>query len=567
MSASTPPPVVAAAAASSSSSRSKKPTFVPLTDARSLLRPKKSTIDYHEPRLSSLTNDSPYGPPQVTNSKTTATTTTATTMAATIPNVPGASSTFSFDNHTPESAAYGAASMDGNKTATATTASKAPAAPTPGVDIKASSSSSSSSTGTAADPHGGQYTILRIKRKRHEEPLDMLVVQELLGGKKAKTLDNQADEEVSNTLAGMQTLPKTINSSSSSSSVAAPPAAAIFRFAATVNEASFKDPAQSIQLRDKITRIQNNPSSSSSPSPLPSSTSSTAAAAAAARPRSRLGIDRPDRRSFIGGVGGNSNSNNSSSSGASTPTPSSQARGELAGKMQSEAKMARYRVVQKNRTSLVMSEGQTHNNKKTTTTTTALASALQGPPEVKAMVQVEAEAALNMFNMLDAVKEELPKTKKQLEDEAIESDIMCNFLPMVKEYLSISEKTGDSSIVTDDKDGERRAPFSRFDQLLAETGQNDSDDEEDEYVYDIYYRDMNADQSQASQYRAVGSLLWYENDGEENFIHEEDSSADDYEDSDSNAEDYYQNDYPDEEEDSDQYAYELSDTDDDEYIY
>ena len=38
--------------------------------------------------------------------------------------------------------------------------------------------------------------------------------------------------------------------------------------------------------------------------------------------------------------------------------------------------------------------------------------------------------------MYDAVKEEEPKTKKQLQQEAEEAEIMCNFLPMVREYLT-----------------------------------------------------------------------------------------------------------------------------------
>ncbi|KAG0230039.1 hypothetical protein BGW41_002627 [Actinomortierella wolfii] len=533
MSTSTPPPVVAA-----SSSTSKKPTFVPLSDARSLLRPKRSTIDYNEPRLSSSSDSALHAPPQVMSSSK------MTPVTTTLPAAPGASSTFSFDNHTQESASY----TDINVTTTQTTSSASQPSSAPGTEATAKANSS---TTTQLDAHGGQYTILRIKRKRNEEPLDMLVVQELLSssGKKVKTLDDQADNEVNNTLAGAQTLPKTVPSADSASSSATSTAAspAIFRFAATVNEASFKDPAQSIQLRDRITQIQNDPSSAS---PSPSSS----------RPRSRLGVDRPDRRSIIGGSGG------SASGGALTPTPSSQARGELAGKMQSEAKMARYRVVQKNRTSLIMSDSA-KSEASSSSSSRASTAWKQGPPEVKSAAQAEAEAALNMFNMIDAVKEEPRKTKKQLEEEAIESDIMCNFLPMVKEYLSLTEKQ-DPNIVPEEKskENERRKPASRLDQLLRETGQeSDDDDDEDEYVYDIYYRDMNADQTQASQYRSVGSLLWYDDDGEENFIHEEDSSGDDYEDSDSNAEDYYMNDYP-EEEDSDQYAYELSDTDD-EYVY
>lgn len=54
----------------------------------------------------------------------------------------------------------------------------------------------------------------------------------------------------------------------------------------------------------------------------------------------------------------------------------------------------------------------------------------------RSSVQVEAESALDMFKMYDAIKEEEPKTKKQLQQEAEENDIMCNFLPMVREYLS-----------------------------------------------------------------------------------------------------------------------------------
>lgn len=54
----------------------------------------------------------------------------------------------------------------------------------------------------------------------------------------------------------------------------------------------------------------------------------------------------------------------------------------------------------------------------------------------RSSAQVEAESALDMFKMYDAVKEEDPKTKKQLQQETEENDIMCNFLPMVREYLS-----------------------------------------------------------------------------------------------------------------------------------
>ncbi|KAF9433015.1 hypothetical protein BGZ76_009989 [Entomortierella beljakovae] len=271
------------------------------------------------------------------------------------------------------------------------------------------------------------------------------------------------------------------------------PPPAVFRLATTVNRESFKDPTQSIQLRDKITHLTENK-----------------------RPRSRLSERILDLE-----------------------THAQKSRAELTEKMQKDARSARFRVINQNRTGM------------------------NRPPEVKSSVEAEAEAALDVFKMYDAVREDQQKSKKQIapKDE-VESDIMCNFLPMVREYLSISETSSRPIITTPSEASERSStPLSRknFD------SNSDYEDSEDEYVYDIYYRDIHADQ-QESKSRSVGALLWFSDD--ENFMNEDDSSDDDYEDSDSNAEDYYQNDYPEDElSENDNNPYELSDTDDDEYHY
>ncbi|KAF9900561.1 hypothetical protein EC991_007184 [Linnemannia zychae] len=380
---------------------------------------------------------------------------------------------FTFDNHTPESQANLLRLAENTKT------------------LKDSSSQSFRKRAGSFDPSANTQpndeglTILRIKRRRNEEPLDTLVVQEQLekmAGKKQKKTDDEIQREKDNAAAGVMSLPK-----------AAP---AVFRLATTVKKEIFKDATQSSLLREKITNL-----AESSP-----------------RPRSRL-MERHtgDYEERI-----------------------NERRGNLAEAKRQEARTARYRVINQKRSGLSTPESRL-------------------PPKVN---EVAAEAELEMFKMYDAVKEDEPKTKQQLTKEAEEADIMCNFLPMVREYLTISDKNVDPKISLDETAVSGRLPS-------MSNRRNDvgnASDSEDEYVYDIYYRDVNADHAAESQ-RAIGSLLWFSDD-ENNFMNEDDSSDDDYEDSDSNAEDYYQNDYPEDELSADDHPYELSsDDDEDEYMY
>ncbi|CAG8536959.1 521_t:CDS:2 [Paraglomus brasilianum] len=90
-----------------------------------------------------------------------------------------------------------------------------------------------------------KFTILRLKRKRNEEPLDALVVQQLLtndnnrGGKKARrAADNKLDNMI------------TQRSETSFSP-------SVFRYAETVDEKSFEDATQTTQLRERIARLVN----------------------------------------------------------------------------------------------------------------------------------------------------------------------------------------------------------------------------------------------------------------------------------------------------------------------
>ncbi|CDH53955.1 predicted protein [Lichtheimia corymbifera JMRC:FSU:9682] len=259
-------------------------------------------------------------------------------------------------------------------------------------------------------------TLLRIKRKRTEEPLDALLVQ------------TQANEK----------RPRKENDKALSVSPSALPT--FFRLAETVEEKGLKNAADAQKLKDRIALRVNR---------IPETVQ-----------------ERKDR---------------------------------LMQQNMNTIREARYRVVQKNRNSAHMPD-------------------------------------MDMFNMYEAVREdEHPKAPKLFpdEDNADDEDIMCNFIPMVKEYLTLNDR---------------------------------KQEEEDDYVYDVYYQD-NSESAGAFKDLTIGSLIWF-NEETQYMNDESDSEAADFDDEDSNAEDFYQNDYPDEESDEEfeeQYGYSSGDDDDHHY--
>ncbi|CEP15004.1 hypothetical protein [Parasitella parasitica] len=283
---------------------------------------------------------------------------------------------------------------------------------------------------------GEQLTILRIKRKRTEEPLDALFV-------------HQENEK---------RIKKNNESQKSELSVSATALPTLFRLAETVEEKSFLNLDEAKKLKDRISR------------------------------RIQPGTSRPQ-----------------------SPTATENRKDRLIKEQKEASNKARYRVIHQNRSKADES----------------------APPVVQSSSE---KAAKDLFQMFEAVKDEDTASKKAnlFVDDDIEDpdDIMCNFIPMVKEYLTLQEK---------------------------------EEEKEEDYVYDVYYRDdKNIEQSLALT--NVGSLVWFDEQSE--YLDDDsDSELGDNVDEDSNAEDYYQNDYP-EEDDSDefedQHDYDLS-TDDEDY--
>ncbi|SAL98196.1 hypothetical protein [Absidia glauca] len=280
--------------------------------------------------------------------------------------------------------------------------------------------------------------LLKIKRKRNEEPLDVLLVQHK-DMEDRRSLDKRSRRG-------------SLKNEKSSLKVSAMALPRIFRLAETVEEGSFKNINEAKKLKERINR------------------------------RIRPG-SRPD-----------------------TPENEDSKRNKKTQDLKTTTKQARYRLINQNRAKADKSM----------------------PPVVQSSAE---KAAEDLFQMYEAVKEEKHKEDPRLfidEDEEDPDDIMCNFIPMVKEYLTLNDRV--------------------------------EEPEEDDYVYDVYYCDKSTDNDAVIAGPNVGSLMWFDQDTE--YMNDDtDSEVGDNEDEDSNAEDFYQNDYPDEESDEDyedQYGYEES---------
>ncbi|GES90623.1 probable RNA polymerase II nuclear localization protein SLC7A6OS [Rhizophagus clarus] len=284
-------------------------------------------------------------------------------------------------------------------------------------------------------------TIVRLKRKRNEEPLDALVVQHFENGhspekkkvrRKASNLKVEAKENLKIKAEKVETKE---------------PIPFIFRFAETVDEISFNDSNKTQQLKDRIVKLMNRKDT-----------------------LRRKGIDIK------------------------------QIREQQIARTNENRREERYKVIDRNR----QKNGSFN---------------ISGDD-----VEDNDEAFTELFKMYDAVKEsEAPIEPKFVEEDDIDSEIMCNFIPMVRQYLSLQEQI--------DKEGKP--------------------DLDDGYVYDIYYRDDAMDLDDQFNYNNIASLTWFNGDENEIFVNESDEK-DEFvysDEEDSNAEDYYTHDYPDEDED------------------
>ncbi|KAL7420541.1 hypothetical protein Q5752_004492 [Cryptotrichosporon argae] len=140
------------------------------------------------------------------------------------------------------------------------------------------------------------------------------------------------------------------------------------------------------------------------------------------------------------------------------------------------------------------------------------------PPRVLSRAEADAAASDLVFIDAQAVGDALARGQGKGKGRSLPPDpdeeAMKAFLPMLEEYLTLEQK---------------------------------QKEEDDEYVYDLYYRDTRTDAPLDSA--SVGALLGYDDLSPPSSP--SDSEVEDEADEDSNDEDYYRNDYP-EDEDADE---------------
>ncbi|SCV68163.1 BQ2448_284 [Microbotryum intermedium] len=360
---------------------------------------------------------------------------------------------------------------------------------------------------------GSAYSILRIKRKRTEQcdPLDALVIQD----------DGQAHSS------------SKLTHKRRRSNTSTPTSGGVFHFAETVPIDTFDSNTSSRKLRERISAFLREPQVSPrgqltqvGPGSFPTDSRLDGQSAIATNPR-KLPTSLPR------GPGGDASSK-------------SRARESLSQVGADSANRTRYHVI-----------GQTRYEQ----ANDALRRKELGgglPPRVVAASS--ARSTPDRFRIYEAApigeggehSNQNPRQRRgprhTTTSSTNEDEIMSNFVSMLQEYLNLGDPTGSSAA----------APAIVLPSLESEDAkEGDGETEEDEYVYDVYYRDLRSsvttiDVGSSEGLRRVGQLAGLEDDDDDDLLRAgaDDSDTDelgDEDDQDSNEENDYRNDYPDEE--------------------
>ncbi|KAI0088498.1 hypothetical protein BDY19DRAFT_947965 [Irpex rosettiformis] len=276
-----------------------------------------------------------------------------------------------------------------------------------------------------------QYTILRIKRKRNEEPLDALVVE---GGARRKKTKGPMN---------------------------------VFQFAETVEPTTWHDERQKQDLQTRISNL------------------------ARRETISKRGMQ------FKPSAPGDASK---SAENAAPPTPERKAPRKLP---QIDDPSRKYTIVP---SESVQSPVKTVSRMRPTE-----------PPKVHSYKDLQ-KASFTMY-------EAIPSSKSVANMAGPPDDPeIAKFLPMLNDYLRLS---GEGS------------------SLSTSSSENAVPNDDDDYVWDVFYSRPATFREFYSSYSNVGTVTGLPDDDDQGS--ESDSEFDDELDEDSNAEDWYKNDYPDEE--------------------
>ncbi|GAA5917562.1 hypothetical protein JCM5296_004357 [Sporobolomyces johnsonii] len=419
---------------------------------------------------------------------------------------------------------------------------------------------------TAPPPASPAFSILRIKRKRtaNQLPLDALVIEQPEPSSKRRKANAHHPEP-------QNAVPR-----------------GIFRFAETVPLDSFSSPTKTRQVKDRIQSfLRHPPHVQASQRPLariPSSASLRTASTASGSPSLPGSPSTPSGRKLP----------SSASALRSTPTHSPRASllrqttdARVLG-VHEESRRARYRIIERQRESQerlreLREEEEVRKGLRPPRVWSALElrerdererarkETEKGETRIYEAVQEEDEAGLLKKARKGAGKGPAATASEK------EQVMMDSFGEMLKEYLTLQDSALSPSSLAPPAPIADPSPSSALDQ--------DSSEDEDDFVYDVYYRDLREpsgggsskpdgapggsgfDVSSLEGLKRIGELSVPSpfcslcvraglDDDDELLQNDDDASSEeeDNADQDSNEENDYRNDYPDEEsEDSDRF--------------
>lgn len=357
--------------------------------------------------------------------------------------------------------------------------------------------------------------ILRIKRKRNQDPVDALIIQQNERKNKRRSMvfpNASTDENAAS------------NPESPSSADADGKQRGVFRLAETVSLQSFSDPIAARKLHQRISALSRGGTPGTSTKPVhPSKLSQSISSPALSR--TALGLQHSKGSSADGtadtspqpsvsranrSLGSSVSSLNASADASPSVTPAQRIKALASEHIDRERRSRsstpigiRFKVVSKDQAG-----GKGLRRSGSSASLRKMRSSARpsrpwhtpaGPPEIRSKKEKEAEAIFG--RIIDAETESsgpsrsqaepsATKTKqtKSIEQDAEMAGLDAKFAEMLGDYLR-SNNIEPSQDLDHIAQGASQAAFPGNDEPDPSTADDDDDDDED-YVYDVYYRDM-----------------------------------------------------------------------------
>lgn len=350
--------------------------------------------------------------------------------------------------------------------------------------------------------------ILRIKRKRNQDPVDALIIQqnERKNKRRSMTFPKQGTED------GSTPHQETADGSAESQAKQR----GVFRLAETVSLQSFSDPIAAKKLHQRISALSKGYAAGPStkplhPSKLAQSVSSPALSQAASGLQKAAGSSTdavqgtpPLASRAHRSLGSSVSSLNASTEASPSATPAQRLKALASEQIDRDReRRSRSGTPVRIRFKVIAKDHAGGKGLRRTGSSTSLRKMRSsagpsqpwhtpaGPPVIRSKKEKEAEAIFG--KIIDAETQASPRaTSKPTQAKAVQQDpemagLDAKFAEMLGDYLR-------SNNIEPSRDIEQIAQSAKHDQVELSAGnqatQEEEDDDDEDYVYDVYYRDM-----------------------------------------------------------------------------